>query len=237
MTEPPLLEDAAAGARSPGAAPSRVLIATRSAGKLREIRHMTAAGGLRWLSLDEVEADPAYTGLRPIPEAVEDGATFAENARIKALHYARLANLHTLADDSGLVVDALHGEPGVRSARYAGEPRDDARNNARLIAALADVSPDRRTARFICHMAFAKPGRVLIESAGRVEGRIVEVPRGGNGFGYDPHFEIPAVGRTAAELSPEEKSALSHRGAALRDILPRIEALLSDRTPRAATGM
>lgn len=203
-----------------------VLIATHSAGKLREIRHMTAGSGLRWLSLDDAEAATDYAGPRPLPEAIEDGGTFADNARIKALHYAGLTGLHTLADDSGLVVDALGGEPGVRSARYAGEPRDDGRNNAKLIAALTGVPPERRTARFICHMAFAEPGRVLVESTGRVEGRIIDLPRGENGFGYDPYFEIPEMGRTTAELSADEKSAVSHRGAALREILPRIEAMV-----------
>lgn len=203
-----------------------VVIATRSRGKLREIQHMTAGSALRWLTLDDAESAATYAGPRPLPEPIEDGATFADNAQLKALHYAALTGVHTLADDSGLVVDALGGAPGVHSARYAGQPRDDAANNAKLVAALSGVPPERRTARFICRMAFAEPGRVLLESGGQVEGRIVDAPRGKNGFGYDPYFFIPPLDRTAAELPPHEKSAVSHRGAALREILPRIEVLL-----------
>ena len=192
-----------------------ILLATRNAGKIREIRRMTAAGDWVWHGLD------AFPG---VPAAVEDGATFAENARRKALHYAQATGLCTLADDSGLEVDCLGGEPGVHSARYAGTPRDDDANNRKLVAALAGVPLERRTARFRCALALARPGELLVETEGAVAGLIIDEPRGDNGFGYDPHFLIPALGRTTAELPPDEKNALSHRGQALRDMLPRIEA-------------
>ncbi|MCG3128114.1 MAG: dITP/XTP pyrophosphatase [Phycisphaerae bacterium] len=197
-----------------------ILLATRNAGKVREIREMTRLHALDWCGLDEFPA---------VEEAVESGATFDENARLKALHYAGATGLWTLADDSGLVVDALGGAPGVHSARYAGEPRSDLANNRKLVAALADVPERERTARFVCAMALARPGEVLLESSGSVEGRLVDEPRGANGFGYDPHFLVPALGRTAAELSSEEKHTISHRGTALRAMLPRIVALLAQR--------
>lgn len=199
-----------------------VLIATANTGKLREIRRITADTRLNWIGLD------SYPDLLP-PD--ESGAGFAENARIKALHYSGLSGLLALADDSGLVVDALDGAPGVKSARFAGEPSDDQANNRKLIASLAGVPPERRTARFQCAMALAEPGRVLLEAFGEVEGFIVDNARGENGFGYDPHFLLIEQGRTAAELSPDEKGALSHRGRALREILPRMESLLMPGDP------
>ena len=192
-----------------------ILLATRNAGKIREIRQMTTTGDWVWHGL---EAFP------DVPAAVEDGATFAENARHKALHYAQATGLYTLADDSGLEVDCLGGEPGVHSARYAGTPRDDTANNRKLVAALAGVPLERRTARFRCALALARSDELLIETEGVVAGLIIDEPRGDNGFGYDPHFLIPALGRTTAELPPAEKNALSHRGQALRDMLPRMEA-------------
>lgn len=195
-----------------------VVLATRSAGKMRELQQMAALPGVAWRSLAD---------FPNIAEATEEGDTFAENARAKALQYAAATGLATLADDSGLEVDALGGAPGVHSAYYAGLPRDDARNSAKLVAALANVPPDRRTARFRCHMALALPGRILLESTGIVEGRIVDAPRGANGFGYDPHFLLPERGLTTAELSSDEKNAISHRGHALRAMLTQIAQLLS----------
>ena len=194
-----------------------VLLATGNAGKLCELREIAAGSPL------------TFRGLADFPdvlEAVEDAATFAENARLKALHYAAATGLYTLADDSGLEVDALGGAPGVHSARYAGEPRSDAANNRKLLQALTGVPPERRTARFRCAMAFAQAGAVLCESDGTVEGRIIDEPRGENGFGYDPLFLVPALGQTVAELSADRKHALSHRGQALRAMLPRIKEVL-----------
>ncbi len=197
-----------------------VLVATGNPGKLREIREITAGLPLRWRALAE---------FPHVPEAVEDGDTFAENARRKARHYSRATGLWTLADDSGLEVDALGGAPGVHSARYAGLPRDDRANNRKLIAALAGVPAARRTARFRCAIALADGEHILLETDGRVEGRIIDEPRGANGFGYDPHFLVPELGRTMAELPSAEKNARSHRGAALRAMLRQLEALLRAR--------
>jgi len=195
-----------------------VLLATRNAGKIREIRAIAAGLPLVWHGLDE---------FRVAPDAAEQGATFAENARLKALFYygccGAQAGMAVLADDSGLEVDALGGAPGVHSARYAGTPRDDAANNRKLVQALAGVPPERRTARFRCAMALAWEGRVVLETDGTFEGRISDVPRGTNGFGYDPHFLAPELGRTAAELPAEQKNALSHRGRALRAMLAQME--------------
>lgn len=199
-------------------AAQQVLLATSSAGKLRELRQMTAGSALDWIGLE------AYPD---IAEAIEDGETFAENARIKALHYARLTRLATLADDSGICVDALGGAPGIHSARYAGRPRDDDANNRKLVAALQNLPNARRSAHFECHMAFAIGDSIRAETNGVVAGRIIDEPRGRNGFGYDPYFLIPDLGRTTAELPSSEKNAISHRGQALQAMLSQIERLLA----------
>ena len=138
--------------------------------------------------------------------------------------------LPPLADDSGLEVDALNGAPGVRSARYAGPQCDSTANNAKLIAALADIGKDKRQARFCCAIAVASPTEVLAVASGTVEGLIVDDPAGRNGFGYDPHFLMPTHGQTAAEISPEVKNEISHRARALQAIRPRIEELLASHT-------
>ncbi len=197
-----------------------ILVATHNPGKLREIREITAGWPIRWHNLLE------FSGL---PEAIENGATFAENARLKALHYAGLTGLDTLADDSGLEVDMLGGKPGVHSARYAGSPRDDRANNRKLIGQLAGVPLEKRTARFRCAMAFVQAGRVILETDGKFEGLVIDEARGTNGFGYDPHFLVPELKLTAAELSSTEKNARSHRGQALRVMLSRLEALYRSR--------
>ncbi|MFQ5806259.1 MAG: XTP/dITP diphosphatase [Phycisphaerae bacterium] len=206
-----------------------ILLATHNAGKVREIRQLAACAGWRWHGLDD---------FPPVPEAVEDAATFAENARRKALHYAAATGLPTLADDSGLEVDCLGGAPGVHSARYAGAPRDDAANNRKLVAALAGVPLEQRTARFRCAMAFARPGTALAQTQGIVEGLIIDEPRGDNGFGYDPHFLLPELDKTMAELPPKEKNALSHRGQALRAMLPEIARILeAERRAESGTSL
>lgn len=191
----------------------RILLATGNAGKLRELQQLTANDPLEWCSLHE---------FPEIEEPVEDGETFLANATKKALHYAAATGLPALADDSGLVVDGLGGEPGVHSAYYAGWPRDDAANNRKLAAAIAKLSAAERRARFCCVMAFATADGVLAEGTGEVEGEVIATPRGSGGFGYDPHFLLPGLGKTTAELVPDEKNAISHRGRALRNILPRI---------------
>jgi XTP/dITP diphosphohydrolase len=165
-------------------------------------------------------------GLRG--EIVEDADTFAGNARKKAEEVAQLSGWPTLADDSGLCVDALGGAPGVRSARYAGEPSDAAANCKKLIAALADVPPPR-TARFHCALAVARPGTptVVVEEA--CEGEILTAPRGSGGFGYDPLFLLPELGRTMAELSLDEKNRLSHRARAMSGMAPHLRKVLQRR--------
>jgi XTP/dITP diphosphohydrolase len=193
-----------------------IVIATRNPGKIREIRHILGHLPAQWKTLDE---------FPDLPDCEETGDTFAQNARAKALYYAEATGHLALADDSGLEVDALGGRPGVRSARYGGAHRDDAANNARLIGELAGVPAERRTARFRCAAALADKGLVLAEAEGSVEGRIIDEPRGHNGFGYDPHFLLPDRGLTTAELDTAEKSRISHRGKALRVLAARLEEL------------
>jgi len=195
----------------------RVVIATANPGKFREIATILSDLPVEWVGPSD---------LPPTPDPVESGSTFAENARLKALHYARATGLWALADDSGLEVDALGGEPGIYSARYAGEPRDDAANNAKLVRRLAGVPVSERTARFRCAVALAGPDGVLAEAEGAVEGLIIDEPRGRNGFGYDPHFLVPSIGKTAAEIDPEHKNRISHRARALQAIRPAIRRCL-----------
>ncbi|MBN1345985.1 MAG: XTP/dITP diphosphatase [Phycisphaerae bacterium] len=192
----------------------RIVIATANPGKFREISAVMADLPIDWVPLSE---------LPPIEEPVEDGETFAENARLKALYYAKATGLWALADDSGLEIDALGGAPGVYSARYAGEPCDDAANNARIVRELAGVPAEGRTARFRCAIALASEDHTLAEADGKIEGVIIDEARGQNGFGYDPHFFVPSLGKTTAEITPEHKNSISHRGNALRAIRPAIE--------------
>lgn len=184
----------------------RVLLATRNAGKLREMRRVTRDLDIEWVSTAD---------FPDVPEPLEDGETFLENATKKALAYAEATGLAALADDSGIEVDALDGAPGVHSAYFAGLPRDDAANNLELVRRLREVPADRRTARYRCVMVFVDEGAVLHSTTGTLEGRIVTEPRGEGGFGYDPHFELLDRLQTTAELSADEKHAISHRGQAL----------------------
>ncbi|HEX3904876.1 MAG TPA: XTP/dITP diphosphatase [Polyangia bacterium] len=184
----------------------KVVVATRNRGKLREIIPLLAGVRLDLCTIDE---------LAPDAELREDGVTFEENALAKARQAARATGLPAIADDSGLEVDALDGAPGVYSARYAGPGADDAQNNAQLLAALREVAPARRGARFRCVAVFVDPARgIEIVRDGACAGEILEAPRGEGGFGYDPLFLVPLVGRTMAELPLEEKNRLSHRAAA-----------------------
>jgi XTP/dITP diphosphohydrolase len=190
-----------------------LIVATRNAGKLREIRHLLEREGITVLGLD------AFADL---PEVVEDGDTFAANAAKKAETIARLTGRPCLADDSGLTVEALNGEPGVHSARYAGSQGDDAANNARLLRELADVPDHRRQAAFRCVMALCLPGESTRLFEGHVAGRILSVSRGTDGFGYDPLFLVDGFDRTMAELTMEEKNRISHRGQALRQVVTEL---------------
>lgn len=200
----------------------RVLLASTNAKKAREL-----AGLLAPLEI-ELLTPEAVGGL---PEVVEDGETFAANALKKALSAARHTNEWCLADDSGIAVDYLEGAPGVRSARFAGEPSDDGRNNALLLERLQGVEDDARGAHFVCALALVKPGgEVAAAVEGRAYGRILHAPRGDGDFGYDPLFLFTEEGfeqthRTFAELEAAAKSEVSHRGRALRELAHRLTAL------------
>ena len=197
----------------------QLLLATNNPGKVAEFRQLLAGCG--WETVT-----PAELGLDVRIE--ETGQSYAENATIKAVEYARASGLVTLADDSGLEVDALGGRPGLLSARYAGADRTDQERVQALLQELAGVPDERRTARFRCVIAIADAtGRVeLVE--GTVEGRIAQRPRGENGFGYDPIFLLPERGLTTAELPPDEKNAVSHRGAAARRARAVLERTLRE---------
>lgn len=198
----------------------KVLIGTGNPGKLREIlRIVQDLPGVEWITPDEV----------PIPEVPEIGTTFQENARIKAKTIAAATGYATLAEDSGLEVDALGGNPGVYSARYAGDPPDHAANNRKLLAALADVT-DRR-AWFRTVAALALPDGQVWTADGALEGTIVEMPRGMGGFGYDPLFIPTGERRTLAEMTAAEKNALSHRRRALDGLRPHLAALAPGEVP------
>ncbi len=204
----------------------RLLVATHSEHKLRELRELLDLRHTDLVSLLDL-------GIADDP--IEDGATFETNAAIKARFGARVSGLPTLADDSGLEVEALGGGPGVRTRRYAGEHASDTDNNAKLLGALRGLPPDRRGARYVCVLALALPGPVgprgglaVILSRGTCRGRIATEPRGAGGFGYDPIFEPasePPGGRTLGLWSPAEKHAISHRARAARRMTPHLAAL------------
>ena len=206
--------------RPSAALPPRILLASNNAGKLREFSALLAPLGM--------EVVPQ--GALNIPAAEEPYPGFVENALAKARHAARASGLPALADDSGLYVEALHGAPGVHSARYAGQNARDADNNARLLAALAACPADApRSAFYCCVLAFVRhaddPCPILAE--GRWAGEITTTPRGENGFGYDPLFWLPELQQTAAELSPEAKNKISHRALALAGLVQRLRAISS----------
>jgi XTP/dITP diphosphohydrolase len=199
---------------------TRVLLASRNAKKLEEMQRILAAHlpGVEVLGLDDVA---------PYDEPVEDQPTFAGNALVKARAGLAATGLPSVADDSGLCVDALNGMPGVLSARWSGLPKSDERNNALLLQQLADVPDERRGAHFVCAVAFCAPGVDELVVEARMDGRVIGETRGTGGFGYDVLFEaLEFPGRTTAELDPADKDAVSHRGRALREIAPQIAALL-----------
>ena len=204
----------------------RLLVATHSDHKLRELRELLRLERADLVSLDEL-------GISDDP--IEDGTTFETNAAIKARFGANATGLPTIADDSGLEVDALRGGPGVRTRRYAGENATDLDNNTKLLGELAGLPPERRGARYVCVLAFARPdgrgprgGLPLVYARGTVRGRIARAPRGTGGFGYDPIFEPssePPGGRTLGLWTPAEKNAISHRARAARRMAPRLAGL------------
>jgi XTP/dITP diphosphohydrolase len=194
----------------------RVVLASGNAGKLREVRALLAALPVALVCLAEV-------GDVALPD---EGDDYAANAAAKALAAARASGLLALGDDSGLEVDALGGAPGPRSARFGGPGLDDAGRTRALLAALADVPPARRGARFVCVAALAAPDGLITTTRGECAGWIAEAPRGAAGFGYDPVFELTPGGSTLAELPVEEKERISHRGHAFRALVPALRARL-----------
>jgi XTP/dITP diphosphohydrolase len=216
-----------------------IYAATTNQGKLREFSECASEQGVEVLALP---------GIETMPEPVEDAATFEGNAELKAVAYSKLAlasgktGLMVFADDSGLEVDALGGQPGVRSARFAddlgfevGQGSKDERNNRAVLSLLNEltetleadggVTVRGRGARFVCALVLAKDGEVVLRARGEVEGQILDAPRGTDGFGYDPLFLVPGLGKTLAEVSPEEKWAVSHRGNAFRELLRQLSGV------------
>ena len=202
----------------------KILVATTNPGKIAELRAM-------------LDFDVEWLGISDFPDIVEieeDGLTFIENARKKAVGYAKATGLWTIADDSGLEIDALGGEPGVNSARFSGEKtiNDDGtlidhRNIAKVLELLKGLPKEKRTARFFCSLCLASPEEILIETEGTLEGLITNKEIGKNGFGYDPIFFVPHLNKTVAQLTPEEKNAISHRGNAIRKFKPLLTELMS----------
>jgi XTP/dITP diphosphohydrolase len=186
-----------------------VIIATKNPGKAKEFEHIFAPRGIAVRTLLD---------FPEIEDVEETGTTFEENAVLKAEAVSRKLNKMVIGDDSGLIVDALEGRPGIYSARYAGEPKDDLKNLEKVLEELRGVSENNRTARFYCALAVAVPGGETITVAGICEGRILEEQRGTNGFGYDPVFYVPEKGCTMAELSSDEKNKISHRANALKKL-------------------
>ncbi|MDH5484275.1 MAG: XTP/dITP diphosphatase [Gammaproteobacteria bacterium] len=193
---------------------SKIVLASGNAGKVREINDLLANHGI------EVVPQTAYD----IPEAVEDGLTFVENALKKARHAAKLTGLPAIADDSGIEVDALNHAPGIYSARYSGEGANDQRNNEKMLKELEGVEEAKRSARYQCVMVFMRDADdpTPIIAQGSFEGRILTAPRGEGGFGYDPIFWIPEQNCAAAELSLEAKNKISHRAIALNRLVEKL---------------
>ncbi|WP_409302032.1 XTP/dITP diphosphatase [Peribacillus sp. SCS-155] len=194
-----------------------VIIATKNAGKAKEFESLFHSKGYKVLTL--LDYDQA-------PDVEETGSTFEENAILKAEAISRELGQLVIADDSGLIVDVLDGEPGVYSARYAGEDKNDAANTEKVLRKLQDVPMSERTARFYCALALASPYQETITVSGTVEGMIARKPTGENGFGYDPVFFIPEKGKTMAELEPSEKNAISHRAKALKALESQLDEFI-----------
>ncbi len=203
----------------------KILIASGNAGKVAELSAMLDADA-EWVCLSEFDN---------ITEVEEDRQSFAENAQKKALGYAKQTNLWTIADDSGLVIDALGGEPGIMSARFSGEKKAneqkellDHRNMAKVLRLLEGVAAEKRAARFVCHLSLASPDEILLETEGTLEGVITEKECGENGFGYDPIFFVPKLNKTVAQMSSGEKNLISHRANAIVKLKPLLDKLLEN---------
>ncbi len=196
----------------------RLIFTTGNAGKVREFESMLAPKGIEVVSLNDLEN---------VPTIIEDGATFLENATIKAETIARFYNEPVVAEDSGLTIDFLHGEPGVHSARYAGD-HDDEANNQKVLAKMADVPDDQRQASFHTVIVAIKPNGERLVTTGRVDGKIMHDLKGNNGFGYDPLFYYEPFDKRTAEMTVDEKNAISHRGKALRKFIEQFDAWWED---------
>lgn len=196
-----------------------LVLATHNQGKVEEIKKILGEFPLEFLSCAD---------LVRVPEVVEDGQTFYENALKKALVLSEYTGKLTMADDSGLEVDALNGQPGVYSARFAGEESDSEANNDKLLSLLEGLPMEKRGARFKCVIVLADREGEIARAEGICEGAIAEIPKGENGFGYDPLFYLPEKGCTMAELSLEEKNSLSHRGRALQEMKELFKQMLQD---------
>lgn len=203
----------------------KILVASTNRGKLAELKVMIGSADVdvEWLGLN---------AFPNVPEVAEDGETFAENARRKALGYSKATGLWTIADDSGLCIDALGGEPGVKSARFSGEKETDRnlldhKNMEKVLRLLKGMPKEKRTCRFVCNLCISSPQEILLETEGFLEGYIAEEEMGENGFGYDPIFFVPELNKTVAQLSAEEKNAISHRGNAIKKLKPKLVKLLS----------
>jgi XTP/dITP diphosphohydrolase len=196
----------------------KFLVATTNPGKVREFRDMLGSHHFEWIGLGDLPQHPIVE---------ETGHTFRANAVLKATAYARFSCLWTLADDSGLEVDALDKKPGIHSARWAemnGAGKGDAANNALLLTQLKDIPPTQRSGRFVCVLALADPiGRLVFTTRATMEGEVLSAPAGQNGFGYDPLFRVAGLSQTSAELPSEEKHRISHRGQALRRLQPMLD--------------
>ncbi len=194
-----------------------LILATKNRGKVAELGRLLKDMDIRVLSMDD---------MGDLPEVLEDADTFLGNAMKKARTVAEATGIMALADDSGLEVDALDGAPGVRSARFAGAEATDAENNEKLLRKLANIPEGKRSARFRCVMVLYHPSGKWISAEGSCEGTIATVPSGSLGFGYDPVFYVPQSGKTMAQIEPDEKNRISHRGIALRELKKKMPAFL-----------
>lgn len=192
---------------------NQILIATKNEGKLKEFKQIFTAKGIEVLSLKDVDEDV---------DVQENGLTFEENARLKADSYAKTIGIPVLADDSGLEIDALNGRPGIFSARYAGD-HNDAANNAKVLTELGGVPDEKRTATFHTTVVVRKPDGTELVANGNLRGWILSVPRGDNGFGYDPLFYVEEKQKTLAQMTREEKNQISHRALAIQDLLTKFD--------------